>query len=101
MGKAAAIWLITEKAEAHGVHEAITIKKRMALCTSEGVGLTEYYMAHNSGLAPEIKFRLSLAEDYHDESRLEYEGKSYDIIRTKPTDEGGLEIVAQRSDVNE
>ena len=101
MSRAAAIYLITEEFSARGVHDDFREKKRMVLCTAEGVGLTEYYMAQNSGMAPEIKFRLTLEEDYHNERRLEYQGKAYDIIRTKPTDEGGLEIVAQRGDVNE
>ena len=101
MSDAAAIYLIAENAKAHGVHERITEKKRLVLCTMGGVGLTEYYLAHNSGFSPEIKFSLTLREDYHGEPRLEYQGKSYDIIRTKPTEEGGLEIVAQRGDVNE
>ena len=99
--RAAVIYLITETAKAHGVHDDVSLEKRLVLCVAEGVGLTEYYAAHNSGLKPEIKFRLSLEEDYHGEMSLEYQGKPYDIIRTKPTDEGGLEIVAQRSDVNE
>ena len=100
MSKAAAVKFITEINKAHGVHEAIREEKRLVLCTEEGVGLTEYYLAHNSGMKPELKIKLTLEEDYHGETRLEYLGNPYDIIRTKPTDDGGLEIVAQRGDVN-
>ena len=101
MGKAAAILLIEETEKAHGVHDTITEVKRLVLCTAEGIGLTEYYLANNSGMKPDTKFKLTLEEDYHGESRLEYDGKSYDIVRTKPTEDGGIEIAAQRSDANE
>lgn len=101
MSKAGSILLIRESAKAHGVHEAIREEKRLVLCTVKSVRQTEYYTARNTGYAPEIMFTLTLAEDYHGESRLEYMGKPYDIIRAYETDEGGLEIIAQREDINE
>lgn len=101
MSKAGSIRLIRETEKAHGVHESITEEKRLVLCTVKSVRQTEYYTARNTGYAPEIMFTLSLAEDYHGESRLEYEGKPYDIVRVYETDAGGLEIIAQREDINE
>lgn len=101
MSKAGTIFFITETSRAHGVHEAVKEKKRPALCTVKSVRQTEYYTARNTGYTPEIMFTLTLAEDYHDESILEYEGKQYDVIRAYETDDGGLEIIAQRGDVNE
>ena len=101
MSKAGSIRLIRETAKAHGVHEAIQEEKRLVLCTVKSVRQTEYYTARNTGYAPEIMFTLTLAEDYHGESRLEYMEQSYDIIRAYETDEGGLEIIAQRGDINE
>ena len=100
MSKAASIYLITETAKAHGVHESVTPKKRLVLCTEKSVRQTEYYTARNTGYTPEIMFTLTVAEDYHGESILEYKGKPYDIVRTYETDEGGLEIIAQRGDAN-
>lgn len=101
MSKAGSIRLIQETNKAHGVHEDIVEEKRLVLCTVKSVRQTEYYTARNTGYAPEIMFTLSLAGDYRGESRLEYEGKPYDIIRTFETDAGGLEIIAQKGDVNE
>lgn len=101
MSKAGTIFFITETSRAHGVHEAVNEKKRPALCTVKSVRQTEYYTARNTGYTPEIMFELTLPEDYHGESRLEYEDKTYDIIRTYEPDGGGLEIIAQRGDVNE
>lgn len=101
MSKAGSIRFIAEKASAHGVHESITESSRLVLCTVKSVRRDEYYMAQNTGYRPEIMFTLTVADDYHGESRLEYNGQSYDIIRTYEPDEGGLEIVAQRGDENE
>lgn len=101
MSKAGSILLVEENARAHGVHETVQPQKRLVLCTVKSVRQTEYYTARNTGYAPEIMFTLTLAEDYHGESILEYEGKQFDVIRTYEPDEGGLEIIAQRGDVNE
>jgi SPP1 family predicted phage head-tail adaptor len=101
MSKAGSIRLIRETEKAHGVHESITEEKRLVLCTVKSVRQTEYYTARNTGYTPEIMFELTLPEDYHGESRLEYEDKPYDIIRAYEPDGGGLEIIAQRGDVNE
>lgn len=101
MSEAATIRLITETASAHGVHEAITEDKRLVLCAKRSVRLSEYYAGQNTGFAPELTFVLAAAEDYHGESRLEYNGKTYDVIRTYETKTGGLEITVQREDVNE
>ena len=101
MSKAAVIRFITENRKAHGVHEATTKKKRLVLCTVERVRQSEYYEAHNAGFSPELQFNLTLAEDYHEEGSLIFEGKEYRVIRTYETKSGGLEIIAGRSDRNE
>lgn len=101
MSKAGTVYFIAETERAHGVHEAVTLTKRPALCTVKSVRVSEYYAARNAGYAPEIVFALTLAEDYHGESRVEYEGKIYNVIRAYEPDEGGVEITAQREDVND
>ena len=75
MSKAGSILLVEENARAHGVHETVQPRKRLVLCTVKSVRQSEYYTARNTGYAPEIMFTLTLAEDYHGESRLEYMGK--------------------------
>lgn len=99
MAKVGAILLITQTAEAHGVHETVTETRRLVLCTVKSVRQSEYYEAYNSGFKPEYVFTLTLASDYHGEPLLEFEGKVYNVIRTYETEEGGIEITAERSDV--
>lgn len=101
MNRPGVIWLITENARTHGVHETITDTERKVLCTVKSVTRSEYYNALNAGFAPEYVFALALSADYHDERKLKYQGKIYDIRRVYWTDEGGVELTAERSDVND
>ena len=101
MSKAAVIRFVTETRKAHGVHEETQKKRRLVLCTAKRVRQSEYYEAHNAGFRPEYQFDLTVAEDYHGEASLIYEGKEYQVIRTYETDSGGLEITAGRSDRND
>lgn len=100
MAKAAAIRFVTKDRRAHGVHETTTDQERLVLCTVKKVRQSEYYQANNVGYRPELQFDLTLAADYHDERSLIYEGNEYTVIRTFDKPEGGMEIIAGRSDVN-
>ena len=101
MSKAAAIRFVSESQKAHGVHETPAKTLRLVLCTVKKVRQSEYYEGHNAGFRPEKQFDLTVAEDYHGESSLIYEGQEYDIIRTYEKNAGGLEIIVGRSDRNE
>jgi len=100
MRKPDVITLITENARTHGVHDTVTDVERTVCCTVMSVSRTEYYNALNAGIMPEYVFALALAEDYNDERTLKYNGKKYRIVRTYITDEGGIELTAERGDVN-
>lgn len=101
MAKVGTVRFIRETNAAHGVHESITESRRLVLCTVKSVRQSEYYEAYNSGFRPAIMFGLTLASDYQGEPKLMYEGKKYNVIRTYETEEGGIEITAEREDVNE
>ena len=94
------IILITESARTHGVHESVTDIERTVLCTVKSVTRSEYYTALNAGIMPEYIFALALAEDYHNERLVKYQGLKYRIRRIYRTDEGGIELTVERSDVN-
>lgn len=100
MMRADVIELITETASSHGVHEAATEEARTVMCTVESVRQSEFYNALNAGVQPEVVFVLSLAEDYQDERYLRWHGKKYRVIRTYVTRDDGIEITAERGDVN-
>ena len=100
MVRADVIGLVTETRRAHGVHEAITESVRDVLAEIRSVSRSEYYNALNSGFQPELVFKLTMAEDYQDEHFLRFNGKKYRIVRTYLTNDGGIEITAERSDEN-
>ena len=94
------IGLITETRSAHGVHEAITESVREVLAQIRSVTRSEYYNALNAGVQPELVFKLALDADYEDEHFLYFRKKKYRIVRTYLTNDGGIEITAERSDEN-
>lgn len=100
MVRADVIALITETNSAHGVHEAITENEREVMAEIRSVTRSEYYNALNAGVQPEIVFKLALDADYQDEHFLRFHGKKYRVVRTYLTNDGGIEITAERSDEN-
>ena len=100
MMRADVIDLITETASAHGVHESVTEPARRVYCNVQSVSRSEYYTAMNAGMRPEWVFKLAVAEDYQDERVVRYKGKKLRVVRTYMTDDGGIEITCERTDVN-
>ena len=100
MVRADVISLVTETNSAHGVHEAITENEREVMAEIRSVTRSEYYNALNAGVQPEIVFKLALDADYQDEHFLRFHGKKYRVVRTYLTNDGGIEITAERSDEN-
>lgn len=94
------IFLITENSSEHGVHETVEDSKRRVFCKVKSVKRTEYYTALNAGHAPELVFEMPFKDDYQGERLLEYKGVKYNIIRTYETDADGIELTAEREDVN-
>ena len=100
MMRADVIDLITETASAHGVHQSVTETARQVYCTVESVSRSEFYTALNAGIRPEYVFRLALAEDYRGERVVRYRGQKFRIVRTYMTQDDGIELTCERSDVN-
>ena len=100
MVRADVIGLVSETRRAHGVHETITESVREVLAEVRSVTRGEYYNALNAGVQPSLVFKLTLDADYQDEPFLYFHGKKYGVIRTYLTDDGGIEITAERSDEN-
>ena len=100
MMRADVIDLITETASAHGVHQAVTETARTVYCTVQSVSRSEFYNALNAGVQPEYVFKLELAEDYQGERVVRYRGQKFRVVRTYETDDDGIEITCERSDVN-
>lgn len=101
MVRADVIGLVTETRSAHGVHEAITETVRDVPAEIRSVGRSEYYDALNAGFRPTYVFKLVLDADYQEEQFLRFHGLKYRIVRTYLTEDGGIEITAERSDEND
>ena len=97
MVRADVIRLITETRRAHGVHETVTETEREVFAEVRSVTRNEFYNALNAGVQPEYIFRLAVEDDYRNERLLKFRGVKYRVVRTYLTDDGGIEITAERS----
>lgn len=93
-------YLITDAPAAHGVHGNKDSSERMVYCTVQSVTRSEYYQAHNAGMQPSYVLKLAHYAEYEDELKLRFRDKEYRVIRTYITQDGGIELTIQRSDVN-
>ena len=94
-------YLIEETTKARGVFDTPVTEEHKRFCEELSVTRREYYDAENVGYRPEIVLKLAKASDFANELRVRYQGKVYDIIRNYPTDDGGIELVIQRSDIHD
>lgn len=87
------IYLISTTISKNAIANSITIKtKKETYAEKNSIRQSEHYQAAASGLKPEIMFTIR-AEEYKDESLLEFEGKEYKIIRTYEKNNGLVELV--------
>ena len=93
-------YLVTVDKTPHGVHEKREPTERMVYCQVKSIGRTEFYQANLVGMRPEWTLKLSDEAEYQNELTLNFRGERWQIIRTYITEDGGIELVIQRSDVN-
>ncbi len=75
-------------------NRSITPAKREVFCQSRGVWMNEFYNAAKVDIKPSVTLILSDDRDYNGEKKVEFAGKTYDIIRTFPKD-GTMELTLQ------
>ena len=63
-------------------NEVITYTDKTVYVQPRGVYNAEFYNAAQAGLHPSITFVLTNKADYNGERLIEWEGKSYNVIRT-------------------
>jgi len=89
------IYLITNTESPNTLGDPIkTPTKRLIYADRLSVGRAEFYQAAATGLRPELKFEIQAIE-YQNEATLEYESKTYTIIRTYKKGLDKLELTCQ------
>lgn len=73
-------------------NEVMSITETEVFVQPRGVYQSEFYNAAQLGLKPSVTLTLSNREDYHDEKVLDFEGKSYNVIR--------VDWTAQRDEIS-
>lgn len=73
--------LIRYDPEAHEAGSAVPEIRSEVKCVEKSVGMTEAYLAHGTGLVPEIRLLIPYERDYHGETELDYQGKRWTLTR--------------------
>lgn len=69
--------------------------KRIVLCKSDSVSMTEYFEGGRNGLRPDMRF-IVFPGDYRGETEVEFHGNVYGVYRTYQRDNDTLELYVQR-----
>lgn len=89
------IKLITVTTTENELGDTIEVStERQVFADKQSVRQSEFYQAAATGLRPELMFVVRTIE-YNGETRLKYNGKIYDIIRTYDKDGELTELVCQ------
>lgn len=83
----------------YGNEKVTTSEPKEVFALIASVGRSEFYAAAHAGLKPEITFQIRVA-DYEHEELVEYDGMSYQVIRTYQTGPDWIELVCERKVVN-
>lgn len=76
------IYLIAEDPARRGVFDDSENTERMVYCEVRSIGMTEFYKAKETGLAPSVAFILADEAEYQGERLLKWQGRTYQIVRT-------------------
>ena len=88
------LYLLKEITTENDMGDIITdIEKRMVYGDKKSIRQSEFYQAQATGLRPELAFEIRSIE-YDDEELIEYNEKTYQIIRTYDKGEF-IELICQ------
>lgn len=88
-------YLITDAKSTNAIGDPIRTPTETKIYVNElSIRQSEFYQAQASGLRPEIMFETRL-QNYNNEGRIKYGGKTYDIIRTYKKNRDFIELVCQ------
>ncbi|MCK9326514.1 MAG: hypothetical protein M0P69_13570 [Bacteroidales bacterium] len=89
------LYLVTNTRIINALGDTIeTPTKRLVYADQLSIGQAEFYQAAATGLRPELKFEI-MAEEYLGEIEIEYNSKSYSIIRTYKKGLDRIELTCQ------
>lgn len=73
--------------------------RKTILCKRNSIGRNEFYNAATVNLRPEISFTIHMYE-YEGESKVEFEGQQYSVLRTFATGIEEIELICERIGVD-
>jgi SPP1 family predicted phage head-tail adaptor len=101
MSNAGVAYLIRRAPEARGVLDEVTETYRKVYVTEKDVSMTEKYQAGASGLAPEMRLKLSQRFEWKGEDLILYKGTRWKILRPYSDEKAdGAELTLERENGN-
>lgn len=77
-------------------NEVVTYTDRSVYVLPRGVYSSEFYNAAQAGLHPSVTFQIANREDYAGEKLIEWQGKTYYVIRVDWTAQrDGIQLVCE------
>jgi len=89
----------TEVTNENGFAEEPIEQSRSIFCNKKSVGYSEFYKSQQAGYKAELKIDV-YAQDYEEETLVEFEGKRYKVLRTYESRNGEF-IELTLSDLSE
>lgn len=90
------IYLVAEKYVKNGIGDTIkeVVNTRQVFANKKSIRQSEFYQAQANGLKPELMFEIRYS-DYEDEKRIDYNGKTYTIIRQFSKNDEMVELICE------
>lgn len=88
----------SDKKDSDGYSNKVTATARTVFAEAKSVTRSEFYSAMQSGVTAVIVFDIN-ALDYDGETKVEYNGKKYSVIRTYQIKADDIELVCGDEDV--
>lgn len=87
--------LVSQVTSENDMGDAITVEtKRQVFANKKSIRQSEFYQAQANGLKPELMFEIRFA-DYSEEKKIEYDNKTYSVIRTYTKNDETIELICE------
>ncbi|MFS0864123.1 phage head closure protein [Fredinandcohnia sp. 179-A 10B2 NHS] len=87
--------LISETIIENDMGDSISAEtKKQVFANKKSIRQSEFYQAQATGLKPEMMFEIRYSE-YNDEQKIEYNNKTYNVIRAYTKNEEILELICE------
>jgi SPP1 family predicted phage head-tail adaptor len=87
--------LVSETETVNNMGDSLSVEvKRQIFANKKSIRQSEFYQAAANGLKPELMFEIRYL-DYQEEQKIEYNNKSYNVIRSFTKNDEIIELICE------